>query len=74
MTKLPSLTGEQVVKALNNAGFKVIRQKGSHRYLVHSDGRSTVVPLHKGESIGKGLLRKIIRDTELEREEFIKLL
>ncbi len=74
MTRLPSLTGEQVVKALRKAGFEVLRQKGSHCYMEHSDGRATVVPLHKGESIGRGLLRKIIRDVELEREEFLKFL
>ncbi len=74
MTKLPSLTGEQVVKALNKAGFEVLRQKGSHYYMSHHDGRATVVPIHKGESLGRGLLRKIIRDVELDREEFLKLL
>jgi len=74
MTRLPSLTGEQVVKALGKAGFQVLRQKGSHVYLKHNDGRATVVPIHKGESVGRGLLRKIMQDAELSREEFLKLL
>ncbi len=74
MTRLPSLTGEQVVKALGKAGFQVLRQKGSHIYLKHPDGRATVVPVHKGESVGRGLLRKIMQDAELSREEFLKLL
>jgi len=74
MTKLPSLTGEQVIKALNKAGFQVVRQRGSHKYLKHSDNRATVVPVHKGETIGPGLLRKIIHDTELSKEEFLKLI
>jgi len=74
MTRLPSLTGERVVKALGKAGFQVLRQRGSHMYLKHSDGRATVVPVHKGESIGKGLLRKIMQDADLSREEFLKLL
>lgn len=74
MTRLPSLTGEQVVKALGKAGFQVLRQKGSHVYLKHPDGRATVVPVHKGESVGRGLLRKIMQDAELSREEFLKLL
>jgi predicted RNA binding protein YcfA (HicA-like mRNA interferase family) len=69
MTKLPSLTGEQVVKGLNKAGFEVLRQKGSHYYMSHNDGRATVVPIYKGESLGRGLLRKIIRDVELDRED-----
>jgi len=74
MSKLPSLTGKQVVKALQKAGFTVIRQKGSHAFLQHPDGRSTVVPLHAGEAIGPGLLRKILRDVEMTREEFFNLL
>ena len=61
MSKLPSLTGKQVVKLLQQADFLVVRQKGSHAFLQHADGRSTVVPLHAGETIGPGLLRKIIR-------------
>ena len=74
MTRLPSLTGEQVVKALGKVGFQVLRQKGSHIYLKHPDGRATVVPAHKGESVGRGLLRKRIQDADLGREEFLKLL
>ena len=56
MSKLPSLTGKQVVKALRKAGFTIARQKGSHAFLRHPDGQSTVVPLHAGETIGPGLL------------------
>jgi len=74
MSKLPSLTGKQVVKALQRAGFEVVRQRGSHTFLRHPDGRSTIVPLHAGETIGPGLLRKIIRDAEMTREEFRNLL
>jgi predicted RNA binding protein YcfA (HicA-like mRNA interferase family) len=74
MTRLPSLTGKQVIKALSKAGFEIFRQKGSHVYLKHPDGRATVVPVHKSESIGRGLLRGIIKDAELGRNEFLKLL
>lgn len=74
MTKLPSLEGEQVIKALSKAGFQVFRRKGSHVYLKHTDGRATVVPVHKGETVGKGLLMKIMKDVEIEKEDFIKLI
>jgi len=40
----------------------------------HNDGRVTVVRVHRGEEIGRGLLSKIIKDAELTREEFLKLL
>ena len=73
MSRLPSLTGKQVVKLLQRADFVVVRQKGSHAFLRHPDGRSTLIPLHAGETIGPGLLRKIIRDVEMSREEFLAL-
>ena len=74
MTKLPSLTGKRLIAALNNAGFKVLRIKGSHHFLRHLDGRTTVVPVHSGETIGPGLLAKILRDCEITRKELRELL
>lgn len=74
MTSLPSLTGKELVSALTRAGFEVHRVKGSHHFLRHTDGRSTVVPVHSGEDIGPGLLAKILRDCELSREQFRELL
>jgi len=74
MKRLPSLTGNQVIKALGKAGFYVRRQKGSHVYLKHPDGIATVVPVHKGESMGRGLLRTVLKDADLSRDEFLALL
>jgi predicted RNA binding protein YcfA (HicA-like mRNA interferase family) len=74
MSQLPSVTGKKVIAALEKAGFEVARVRGSHHILIHSDGRRTVVPVHSGETIGRGLLSQILRDTELSREEFKKLL
>lgn len=74
MPKFPRLTGPQVISALQRAGFKVLRVKGSHHFLSHTDGRCTVVPVHRGEIIGPGLMSKILRDCELDREDFLKLL
>ncbi len=70
MSRLPRLTGRQVIRGLRNAGFEVTRIKGSHHFLRHRDGRTTVVPVHAGETIGPGLMSKILRDTELTRSEF----
>lgn len=74
MSKLPSLTGKQLIAARSKAGFKVIRVRGSHHFLRHVDGRSTVVPAHAGETIGPGLLSRILRDCELSREQLAGLL
>jgi predicted RNA binding protein YcfA (HicA-like mRNA interferase family) len=74
MNKLPALTGKELIKALSQAGFEVIRVKGSHHVLRHADGRSTVVPVHAGETIGPGLLNKILRDCEVTKEQLADLL
>ena len=72
--KLPALTGSEVIRALTSGGFVESRVRGSHHFLVHPDGRKTVVPVHSGETIGPGLLSKILRDCDLDREEFRELL
>lgn len=69
MTKLPSLTGKQLINALTKAGFQVTRVRGSHHFLRHPDGKTTVVPIHPGETVGPGLLAKILRDCEINREK-----
>ena len=74
MPKFPRLTGQQVIAALKLAGFEVLRVKGSHHFLNHADGRHTVVPVHRGEAKGPGLMSKILRDCEVEREAFLELL
>ena len=74
MSRLPRLDAEEVIRALSRAGFHVVRQRGSHRILKHPDGRTTVVPVHRGDVIGPGLLSKILRDAEIGREDFQRLL
>lgn len=74
MVKLARLTGQQVIAALKKAGFQILRAKGSHHFLSHPDGRRTVVPVHRGEVVGPGLMLKILRDCEMEREGFMELL
>lgn len=67
--RTPRLTGKALVKLLTNSGFEVVRVKGSHHFLKHSDGRATVVPVHSNENLGVGLLSKISRDISLNFEE-----
>jgi predicted RNA binding protein YcfA (HicA-like mRNA interferase family) len=70
MSRLPRLTGKEIVGALTAAGFEIARVKGSHDFLRHPDGRVTVVPVHAGEIIGPGLMLKIPRDCGMTPEEF----
>ena len=64
---------KEVIKLLEGIGFKKVRQKGSHLFLKHSDGRTTIIPIHSGEKIGSGLLSKIRRDAKLSKDEFESL-
>lgn len=77
MTRLPALTGKEVVPLLIKSCFIKERQRGSHVFLKHPDGRTTVVSVHAGETIGPGgpgLLSKILRDVEMTKEDFLKIL
>jgi predicted RNA binding protein YcfA (HicA-like mRNA interferase family) len=64
------VTGKALIAALRRAGFEVVRVRGSHHFLRHADGRATVVPVHGSETLGPGLLAKILRDCDLTREAF----
>lgn len=74
MPPLSMLHADEIIRALERAGFQAVRQRGSHVRLKHDDGRVVTVPVHSGQDIGRGLLRKILRDAELTPEEFLKLL
>lgn len=74
MSKLPLLTATELIHILNILGFENKRQKGSHIFFMHKDGRTTVIPFHKGEQIDRGLLNKIIKqDLQMSIKEFVKL-
>ena len=68
------LSARKVIRALENIGFRQIRQKGSHLFMRHPDERITLIPIHPGEKIGKGMIRKIINDAELTRDEWFGLI
>ena len=72
--KLPALTGAEVIRALERGGFRVVRIRSSHHFLRDPDGRTTLVPVHGGETIGPGLMSKILRDCDLTKEQFRALL
>ena len=70
MPKLPVLSANKVVNALKRAGFKIVRQSGSHIHLWHNERRILVtVPNHK--ELAKGTLNAIIKQSKMDREEFL---
>jgi predicted RNA binding protein YcfA (HicA-like mRNA interferase family) len=71
---LPAVSGAKLVKALERAGFTVIRISGSHHVMRHPDGRTVVVPVHAGRDMPKGTLRNILAIIGMTAEELRKLL
>jgi predicted RNA binding protein YcfA (HicA-like mRNA interferase family) len=71
---LPAVPGARVIRALERAGFTVVRISGSHHVMRHPDGRTVVVPVHAGRAIAKGTLRNILAIIGMDAGEFRKLL
>jgi predicted RNA binding protein YcfA (HicA-like mRNA interferase family) len=75
MSTTPSPTARQVIRALLRLGFVQTRSHGSHFRFEHPDGRKTTVPVHRGRTIPRGLLRQIVTvDLGMEMDDFIALL
>jgi len=70
--KIPLLSSKEVCKFLEKEGLECIRQKGSHRFYHHPDGRTTVVPIHSNRDIKRGLLKGILDEIQMSREEFFQ--
>lgn len=73
MNKLILISGKKLCKILERLGFKKIYGKGSHIRFKHLDGRRTVVPVHGNEYLGRGLLRQILKQMKLSKEEYERL-
>lgn len=73
MSRLPALKAREVVKILRKLGFECARQKCSHAFFTHPDGRTTVVPMHNSKDLGKGLISSILDDVKITSEEFLKI-
>jgi len=72
MTQLPLLSGREIIKTLARAGYYEVRQRGSHIRLRHKTRRPVTVPNYP--TVSRGLLSKILRETEITVAEFADLL
>jgi predicted RNA binding protein YcfA (HicA-like mRNA interferase family) len=70
MTRLPIVDFKTMEKILLRLGFQVVRQKGSHVFYRHADGRTTTLPNHPGRDISRPLMREILREIEITPEQF----
>ena len=71
--KLPVLPAHKIIKALEKAGFKISRQTGSHIFLVKTNKEKFGLPVPNHSEIGRGLLKRIIKQSRLTEEEFLEL-
>jgi len=76
--KLPEVTGRELVRALEKAGFVIVRRRGSHVQLRREEDDGTVttfpVPVHAGRNIKKGTLKGILRKAAMSADDFAALL
>ena len=70
MSKLKLINAKQMEKMLLRLGFEKVRQKGSHAFYRHSDGRVTTVPHHKARVLARPLIREILREIEMTIEDY----
>ncbi|WP_083838655.1 type II toxin-antitoxin system HicA family toxin [Methanofollis liminatans] len=74
MTGLPVISGDSAIRSFEKLGYQVVRQRGSHVRLVHPDQSKKPLTIPRHEVLGKGLLRKLLRDADISPEEFSTLL
>ncbi len=71
VAKLPVISGQECIKALEKAGVRFSKQIGSHIKLRHR-GRVVIVPNHR--ELDRGTLRGIIAQAGMTVDEFVSLL
>ena len=73
MAKLPrKLSGKQLLRVFRKLGFEVVRQRSSHVFLEHTDGRRLTIPIY--DVVPINLLNWILAEAKVTREEFFRLL
>ena len=74
MSKLPLINAIRLEKILIAFGFSRVRQKGSHVFYRHPDGRYTTIPHHQGSDLARPLIRKILKEAEISLEDYLAAL
>ena len=70
MSRLQIIDARKMENLLFKLGFERVRQKGSHVFYRHPDGRTTSVPHHRGRDLARPLIKEILREIELRSEEY----
>jgi len=70
MSKLPLVTAKQLENFILSLGFIKKRQKGSHAFYKHPDGRYTTIPHHSNQVLARNLTRQILREIQVTPEKY----
>ncbi len=70
MSRLKLVNAKTMEKLLFGLGFEKVRQKGSHVFYRHADGRTTTVPHHKARMLARPLIREILREIEITIDSY----
>ena len=70
MSRLKLIDAKRMKKLLLRLGFEKVRQKGSHAFYRHPDGRTTTLPHHKAKVLARPLIREVLREIEITVEDY----
>jgi len=73
MGRTPALSGREVVRLLERAGYRVVNQRGSHVKLRRADLTITV-PVHANRPLKRPTLMAILKDAGLSGADVRRLL
>lgn len=74
MSNIPVLKFKKIEAIILKLGFVEIRQSGSHKQYKHVDGRMTTLPFHGNKDISPILLRQVLKEVDVDIDEFLKML
>jgi len=74
MSRLPIVDSKTLEKILLKLGFTLVRQKGSHAFYRHANGKYTTLPHHPARDLGRSLIRRILKEINLSPEDFTDIL
>ncbi len=71
--RLPRVTADEAIRALEKAGFSLSRQSGSHRIYRNTEGRRVTIPYHSGKTLHPKVMNSVLKDAGLSADEFREL-
>ncbi len=72
--KLPRVTAKQLIKVVEDVGFELVRQSGSHMIFRNKDAKRIVIPYHTGKSLHPKIVSSILKDIDLSADDLKRML